>query len=139
MVFSHQEAVVVIAEDGRGGKAAGSIRASVAPSRLPWPLKKRMNCFGYMVRDSGHRRVPEPPDKITGTIIRCSSCKACTLACGRYRGTRTYYLGRRWEAIRGLGLYGGKGWGFSALVVSGGTHTSKYGRRDELVSLEKGR
>ncbi len=35
--------------------------------RLPfWLLKNRMNCFGYMDRESGHRRVPEPPDKITG-------------------------------------------------------------------------
>ena len=51
-------------------KPPASIRARVAPSRLPCPLKKRMNCLGYIVRDSGHRRVPEPPDRITGTIIR---------------------------------------------------------------------
>jgi hypothetical protein len=24
------------------------------------------NCFGKDARDSGHSRVPEPPDKITG-------------------------------------------------------------------------
>ena len=26
------------------------------------------NCFGYFSRDSGHRRVPEPPDNTTGWI-----------------------------------------------------------------------
>jgi hypothetical protein len=27
--------------------------------------------LGYIARDNGHSRVPEPPDKITGTIIVC--------------------------------------------------------------------
>jgi hypothetical protein len=27
------------------------------------------NCFGKLARDSGHSRVPDPPDRITGTII----------------------------------------------------------------------
>jgi hypothetical protein len=26
--------------------------------------------LGYMLRDSGHSRVPEPPDRITGIIER---------------------------------------------------------------------
>jgi hypothetical protein len=33
-----------------------------------WSLKKRMNCFGYMLRDMGHNRVPEPPERTTGTM-----------------------------------------------------------------------
>src|SRR5690606_5544465 len=46
--------------------ASGRRRFKVAPSRLVSPALKRMNCFGYMARESGHKRVPEPPDKITG-------------------------------------------------------------------------
>jgi len=26
------------------------------------------NCLGKLSRDTGHKRVPDPPDKITGTI-----------------------------------------------------------------------
>ena len=51
---------------------AAKVRVVDAPQggaeQLPCPLKKRMNCLGYMVRDNGHRRVPEPPDRMTGTI-----------------------------------------------------------------------
>src|SRR5215468_3065081 len=35
--------------------------------------KKRMNCLGYIVRDRGHRRVPEPPESITGKIASMGS------------------------------------------------------------------
>ena len=66
-----QEAVVVVADDDGLGEprlAAGS-RFSVAARKLEaWSSKKRMNCLGYMARDSGHRRVPEPPERMTGTI-----------------------------------------------------------------------
>lgn len=31
-----------------------------------WPLDKFENCLGYDLRDEGHKRVPEPPAKITG-------------------------------------------------------------------------
>ena len=42
-------------------------RCSVVASKLdPRSLKTLMNCLGYMARDSGQRRVPEPPDKMTG-------------------------------------------------------------------------
>ena len=34
----------------------------------------RMNGFGYALRDTGHNRVPEPPDKITGINIDDPSC-----------------------------------------------------------------
>ena len=44
-------------------------RGNAAPRNdVLWPLKKRMNCLGYMARDRGHRRVPDPPDRITGKI-----------------------------------------------------------------------
>jgi hypothetical protein len=29
---------------------------------------KAQSCLGKLSRDTGHSRVPEPPDKITGTI-----------------------------------------------------------------------
>jgi hypothetical protein len=29
----------------------------------------RMNGFGYALRDTGHRRVPAPPERITGTTF----------------------------------------------------------------------
>ena len=45
-------------------------RVSVAARKLElWPLKKRMNCFGYIARDSGHSRVPEPPERMTGIDV----------------------------------------------------------------------
>jgi hypothetical protein len=28
-----------------------------------------MNCLGYIDRDNGHKRVPDPPDRMTGTIM----------------------------------------------------------------------
>jgi hypothetical protein len=27
------------------------------------------NCFGCWLRDKGHNRVPDPPDKITGIML----------------------------------------------------------------------
>jgi hypothetical protein len=58
--------------------AASSMRRRVDPSSVPCPLKKRMNCLGYIVRDNGHKRVPEPPDRMTGTIMRQSPQIFCT-------------------------------------------------------------
>ena len=52
---------------GAAKSAPGASRFSVAARKLgPCSSKKLMNCLGYMARDSGHRRVPEPPD---GTCI----------------------------------------------------------------------
>jgi len=28
-----------------------------------------MNCLGRIARDNGHNRVPEPPERITGTSV----------------------------------------------------------------------
>ena len=70
-----QEAVIVVAEEDRRARSRprGFRRFSVAPRKLAlWPLKKRMNCLGYMARDSGHSRVPEPPDRMTGNT--CAHC-----------------------------------------------------------------
>ena len=63
-----QEAMVVVADHDRPGEASsGRKRVSVAARKLEtWLSKKRMNCLGYMARDSGHRRVPEPPERTTG-------------------------------------------------------------------------
>ena len=65
-----QEAMIVVAQQDRRLRSRRRRRSggcSVAPRKLvAWPLKKWMNCFGYMARDSGHSRVPEPPDRMTG-------------------------------------------------------------------------
>ena len=54
---------------GSANPASLPSRFSVVASKLDaWSSKKRMNCLGYMARDSGHRRVPEPPERMTGTI-----------------------------------------------------------------------
>jgi hypothetical protein len=54
---------------GAANPASLPSRFSVVASKLDaWSSKKRMNCLGYMARDSGHRRVPEPPERMTGTI-----------------------------------------------------------------------
>jgi hypothetical protein len=54
--------------------------------------KKRMNCLGYMVRERGHRRVPEPPESMTGKIppmFRSSLCSVCWRPlCGTPSGRR---------------------------------------------------
>src|SRR5215472_10731655 len=54
----------------------GSAKPASLPSRFKaaarkldvWSSKKRMNCLGYIPRERGHRRVPEPPESITGKI-----------------------------------------------------------------------
>ena len=59
---------------GAANPASAGSRFSVAARKLEaWPSKKRMNCLGYMARDSGHSRVPEPPDRMTGTMrVSCA-------------------------------------------------------------------
>ena len=68
----HQEAMIVVAQQRSAPRSRRPAvrRFSVAPRKLElWPLKKRMNCFGYMARDSGHSRVPEPPERMTGCKV----------------------------------------------------------------------
>ena len=57
---------------------------SAMPNRLPSVTRNRVcwkvdclptsatNCLGMLSRDSGHRRVPEPPDRTTGWISMCN-------------------------------------------------------------------
>ncbi len=40
-------------------------RVAVACNIVSPPVRDN-SCFGYFSRDIGHRRVPEPPDRITG-------------------------------------------------------------------------
>src|SRR5262245_59510324 len=40
--------------------------------------EKRMNCFGYIARDSGHRRVPDPPESTIGYIASRELLSFCT-------------------------------------------------------------
>jgi hypothetical protein len=52
---------------GGAKPSPGLSRISVAARKLAaWVLEKRTNCLGYMARDSGHSRVPEPPERMTG-------------------------------------------------------------------------
>src|SRR5262245_23006617 len=54
----------------------GSAKPASPPSRCKaaarkldgWSAENRMNCLGYMARDRGHSRVPEPPESMTGKI-----------------------------------------------------------------------
>ena len=43
-------------------------RKAACWNRLSLPVKHR-NCFGKPVRDSGHKRVPEPPQRMTGVTL----------------------------------------------------------------------
>ena len=43
-------------------------RNAVLCNKLCSP-EKQWNCFGYNRRDTGQSRVPEPPERITGTIL----------------------------------------------------------------------
>jgi hypothetical protein len=36
---------------------------------MVWLDARAWNCFGFWGVDSGHSRVPEPPDMITGAIF----------------------------------------------------------------------
>ena len=52
--------------------AACAFSSAVRRRRLFWnrvsrPSSKDRNCLGYMARDRGHSRVPEPPAMSTGT------------------------------------------------------------------------
>ena len=67
-LFGDEEAVIGVGDDDRRGIASGSAtRCSVASNRLRSPVRSR-NCLGRADRDSGQRRVPWPPARITGTI-----------------------------------------------------------------------
>jgi hypothetical protein len=46
------------------------------------------SCFGYSDRDIGHRRVPEPPDRITG-LMRLSDTLAFRRMSGMYSIARS--------------------------------------------------
>src|SRR5215207_9538601 len=41
---------------------------------------KLINCFGKLSRDAGQRRVPDPPERITGTIVGLARLSAFTAA-----------------------------------------------------------
>src|SRR3954454_17449751 len=51
-----------------GSKALPAHRLAVAWSSDCSPTI-RWNCLGFPLLDSGHRRVPPPPDRMTGRII----------------------------------------------------------------------
>src|SRR5690606_14070839 len=57
--------------------AMGATRCQVACSIVCSPTSGR-NCLGWASRDSGHRRVPDPPDSNTG----CSLATAISLRTG---------------------------------------------------------
>jgi hypothetical protein len=56
-----------------------SVRRTVACSKESSPISGS-SCLGYFSRDSGHRRVPEPPESTTGctrTPEAASDCAVC--------------------------------------------------------------
>ena len=50
-------------------KGPPETRAAVSANMLSAPPSAK-NCFGRSPRDSGHNRVPAPPERMTGTIGR---------------------------------------------------------------------
>src|SRR5581483_8347795 len=92
---------------GSAKPAEAGSRRSVAERKLcAWALEKRMNCLGYMAHDSGHRRVPAPPDSTTectvsalngtlyvGLILNHSPCtsECCCAASPAGKNTRQAY------------------------------------------------
>lgn len=48
----------------------GRTRSTVSCSSEFCPTSRK-NCFGKCVRDNGHKRVPEPPQRSTGNISPC--------------------------------------------------------------------
>ena len=50
---------------GAATSATPSTRLAVSCSMV-WSPTSGSSCFGYSSRDSGHRRVPEPPERMTG-------------------------------------------------------------------------
>ena len=90
-----QESVIVVADDDgrREFQPWRASRLSVAARKLdPWSWKERMNCLGYMARDSGHRRVPEPPERTSGRI---EGWLAFCIGVGRDRSVHVVVAARR--------------------------------------------
>ena len=62
------ETVLVIADDHRGGEFRARSRNAVSCSMVRSP-PSAWSCLGCSARDTGHRRVPEPPLNSTGVMI----------------------------------------------------------------------
>src|ERR1700742_1744515 len=67
----------------RPSSARRSARSNVLRSS-DCPSAMRMNGFGYALRDTGHKRVPEPPDKMTGINIGAHSLVAGSLVARQF-------------------------------------------------------
>ena len=59
-------------DDNRIGPSRCSTRANVDLSIVSGPSSGCI-CFGAERRDSGHRRVPAPPDRMTGIVAAIDS------------------------------------------------------------------
>ncbi len=57
----------------RADPARNAVSVSIERSEV-----KGQNCFGKLLRETGQRRVPEPPERITGTILLSKVVKCCT-------------------------------------------------------------
>jgi hypothetical protein len=51
-----------------GGAKAGATARSAVSCIIVRSDTSGQSCLGKLSRDTGHSRVPEPPDRITGTI-----------------------------------------------------------------------
>jgi hypothetical protein len=68
-LLGRDKAILFIADDDRRADSAGRpSRLRVSCSRLSPPIKG-CSCLGCFSREIGHRRVPEPPLRMTGEII----------------------------------------------------------------------
>ena len=52
-----------------GGANAGPTPRSAVSCSIVWSEIRGQSCFGKLSRDTGHRRLPDPPDRMTGTIL----------------------------------------------------------------------
>jgi hypothetical protein len=53
---------------GRGGRKAGPTPGNAVSCNIDRSDRSGQSFFGKVSHDTGHSRVPEPPDKITGTM-----------------------------------------------------------------------
>ena len=69
-LLGDEEAVRFVANDQRaaGVRETPSSRAAVSCSMVRSPVRAR-SCLGRSSRDRGQRRVPAPPERMTGTSV----------------------------------------------------------------------
>ncbi len=89
-LLGDQEAVFLVADDDRRREFGAGRPRSAVSSIIEWSEISGQNCLGKLSRDTGQSRVPEPPERITGTIrsplVPRPDCEDPVLATGRIGG-----------------------------------------------------